>query len=119
VSDAIGVLKAEEEFEEIAQEDQLVHPVLFGLQELEKRFRLLGVPSREMGIRDKDPILLDAFQCRFLILKPEAFDANYPKFKPGSAKLQGGSALNGDRFPLKGARRQMDGKAEGDRPGKP
>jgi hypothetical protein len=54
--------EAEEEFEKVAQDHQMAHPLFFRVQEPEKNLHLLRLAPCEMGIRDKDPIFFGTIQ---------------------------------------------------------
>jgi hypothetical protein len=57
-----GLSETEEEFEKIAQDHQMAHPLLFRVQEPEKNFHLLRLTPCKMGIGDKDPIFFATIQ---------------------------------------------------------
>jgi len=45
-----NLLKTKEELEEIAQDHQMAHVLLFQIQESEKGLHLFTIPSGEMGV---------------------------------------------------------------------
>lgn len=57
-----GLSETEEEFEKVAQDHEMAHPLLFRVQEPEKTFHLLRLTPCKMGIGDKDPILFATIQ---------------------------------------------------------
>jgi len=50
-------LKTKEKLEEIAQDHQMAHMLLFQIQESEKGLHLFTIPPGEMGVCNKDPVL--------------------------------------------------------------